>query len=351
MVYYLDNIEITDYVLTEYTIGEKKSLAGDDLVKLSEFTLEIWNETDTFNPLNQISPFFGRFTYESIIEIFQNNSKIYEGNIKKITVSNNRCQLQIVPTLNQIIDRTAIYISEDTTPATAFKNLLTINGLLDYVNLYTYRFSEKIQSDRGLLFDINYYIDSSTTILSAIKTFANISGSDVYFSSNQILFHQYSRIKDNIDAGLTIPFYAIVSDIEIFNDTENIRNQYSYETDGATLHDYVIGVDSRRQWGERSYQNFNLKTGNEIACFNTAALTLAGEDKILKALSPKKYCRFTISIDEFDYPFDLLTIFQFDKYLKNGIYMDMLWAVYEVSWSEYQVEIVALQLSICQFEP
>jgi len=352
--YYLDDFDITDYIQINYNISEQKSIIGQDNIRISSFDITLSNINDIFTPHSPQSIFYGRNVYESKFKIMENNIELYIGRVKKVLSepSSDISKLTIASYIDDIIDRTCIFLYDNITPAEAFYRIMVYYGLLDYIDMHSYYYSKSIQETQGLYVDIIFYINSTSSISDVLQQLASLSGADVYFTQGKIGFWVWQDLDLSSGVAHNLPTRFISGKPQFWNDTNNIRNQYSYtitiSSSDYELFDTYVGADSRRIWGERSYNNINLNNSQNIQSVSATALTDAGSNKILRAQNEQHYCKFSLITGDYNYPFSLNSIFQFEDdindYLGSKI-ETAIWEVISQKISNEYTEITAVQIN------
>ena len=350
--YYIDNFEITDYVGSKYETSEMRSIAGEDLIRISNFNINMWNGDGFFSFSNPTSIFYGRNESESIFEIIEDGNQLYKGRVSNATLNADKstCQINVISLIDDIMNRTCVYLKQSITPAQAFYEILVLNGMADYIEPHSYLEAKNHQESIGLYVDLDYYIDSTATVSSVLQILASMSSCDVFFSNGLIYFQQWFD-SENPNTDNIIPTEFILGPVQFYNDPDNIRNQYVYNiTLGSAnfpITDYEIGTDSRKQWGERSYNAIDLTDGSDISSIAITGLNDAGTDRILRAQNPQRYCKFTVLTEDYTYTFTLETIFKFDDLLSELLASDLqniAWRVLELKKSDTKIEITGVLL-------
>lgn len=346
--YKLDDIDITYLVSTDYTIEEEINLIGEDKIKLNTYNLELFNLDGVFNPYNPNSIFYGRDISDSKVDIFDNfGILLYTGQCKDydFNADNNTVNITVCPTLDSILDRTFIQLEDDITPAEAIKNLLIYYGLDSYIDYHSFNYSQLIQEAYNLYVDLNYFIENTTTIYQAIVSLSNDFGCNCYLSNGKIYLVQIDN-EMVYEPYYTIPYYAVGS-VRLYNNIDNIKNQFSYQTDLITLQDYYTQKTSRDKYGERAFGSVNLTNGNNIASVSFLGLQDVGQDRIGQAAEPLHFLETEIDNLAFPIPISVGFDFKLDSVLneKLGYNFDYnKWLVIKCSISQETSKITAIRL-------
>jgi hypothetical protein len=354
-IYYIDGIDITSYVLSEFGVTEQRNVVGEDLLRIGNFDLTLWNGDFRFSPHNPSSIFYGRSLYESFFYIIDDDIEIYRGRIKSISLDINNAILTVASFFDEMLDRTLVYIKDNINPADAVKEILILNNLDEYLDEFSYLFSKQILEDYGLIINVFFFIDSSTTIGQALQQLGEICGADVYFSNGKIHFlvWEQQQLGNNT-------FKISASQIEgysITTDSDNIRNQYSYtltletapnEAVQYSIFDTAFGKESRQLYGERAYNDFNLSDGQNFSTTAITALSDIGRNKVLRAKDPKKYIQFTVIDAKLPYPFTLKSTFSVDSdindYVGEGL-EDDIYQVVSLTYNDQKTTVSAVKIN------
>lgn len=346
MQYLLGNLDITSRVNHAYTLAEKRSIAGEDLIRISNFNLVVWNEDLIFSPNNANSIFYGRHPYEEKLTLLGNGYELFAGRVKKVIQKSDEqvAELEIASYIDDTIGKVCIYVNENITPSHAAKEILKVYGLSGYVNEYSFSYSQTLEKNMGLYCDINYLLDDTITVSTVIQELANIAGADIFFTAGKICFlHPSLEIKGNVSLSLK-PDY-LLGPIQFWIDTDQIKNQFNYKTDYGDIYDTYVFEKSRLLWGTRSFPRIDVSSSNNISCTNVAALLDAGIAKCQRTQNQQHFCQFSVNTDLFDFPFNLMTLFCFDPTvdLIIGIY-SWVWQVIELNRGAHSIEITAVRI-------
>jgi hypothetical protein len=354
-IYYIDGIDVTDYVSTFFAVNEQRSLVGEDIVRIGNFDVSLWNGDFRFSPHYPASIFYGRSLYESFLYIIDDGIEIFRGRIKTISLTQNNATLTIASYFDETLDKNLVYIANNINPADAFKEIMILNNLEDYIDEFSYLYSKSLLDDYGLIIDAFFFIDSNTSVVSGLQQLGEICGADVYFSKGKIHFLCWEEQKTGTT---TLKISASqIEGFQIFTDSENIRNQYSFTMTITpdpnagveyNIYDSVFGKDSRRLYGERSYQNFNLSKGNNFSTENIIAMSDIGRNKIQRGKDPKKYITFTVIASLFPYPWTLQTVFTMnsdnDNYVGEGLDVDV-YQVVSLNFNDNKTQITGVKIN------
>jgi len=351
--YYIDTIDITKYVSSYYDITEKTNHAGDSLLSVENFNLELFNYEDIFNFKSDNSIFWSRDILESYFYIYEDEFLIYSGLVVnlEVDVSKNVCNIETVNILNKLLDRTLIYISDDFyTPADTIYQVLDTNFLIEHLDLHSWQYSKNIEIDNNFAIKINYNLESTTDILSVLRDIAGLSGASIFFNAGKI-YYWHNSIIDNAELAVQeIESKYIIGNIKFYNDYENIKNQYSYTITVATipisLSDVYIAPESRLKYGVRSYNNFDLTTGKNIEASAGSVIGLQdiGTEKINITKNPIQYLEFEYDWSRYNFPLYINQLFKFSSTIASiePTLTNTVFQIISIQKSKYTVKIVAM---------
>lgn len=317
MVYYIDGVDVSDYISNEFEFSEEKSLSGQDLIYVYDFDLLINSEEQTFNPDYTYGIWYGRSPRDSWIKITDDGITIYEGNVKdyNYNLSQKTMSLSVTSYLGTLLNQSVTYYENNLTPVEAFEDVLTINGLLNYISPENKYQSRILQDDNDVDCSYQFDIEANTNLLNLIQQLS-WSGADIYTKENKIVYEQYNPNRP-IEAGITILDEHLSSEVAIYSDSENRQNDFNIE---STLFSYsgrdtTVGETSRSLYGSLPGLDINLSSTENINCEIGSALLWAGENLIYRNQDVKIYCEFQLEKDMLNYNMELNQIFQFSSSL------------------------------------
>jgi hypothetical protein len=194
--------------------------------------------------------------------------------------------------LNLVLTKPLSYNNFNVTPARVLIDLLTQNGLTDYIG-DSLTYADSVLTTNGILYTYNFQLTNKTTISDAINKLSKCACADIFLDTqNKIQMLVWDKSQTAFTPVVTFKKSYLASPLIIDDTIRDIINNYKIKVGAVEISDETAtnkGSASRKQNGDLSLEYLDFSVTQQISTDSQQTAIWLGESYISRWGQPMVY--------------------------------------------------------------